>query len=503
MSILPPELDSNYEILQEMHAGGMGAVYKARHRHLDEVCVIKIMHSRLNEVQGARERFFGEAKKGKQLRHGNIAEVLNFHVATDGTAYLIVELVDGTNLRDLLAARGPFDPKLAVTVGVQALEALSYLHSKKLVHRDISPDNLMLTRDAAGEPLVKLIDLGIAKSVDEVLNLTSTGLFVGKVRYAAPEQFRQQVDPRSDLYSLGVVLYELLTGTMPMIETDAIAVMAASLKGDPPRSFDETDPRGRVPERLRAVILEALEKNAGKRYQTAGEFSEALQRSLPGLTETAVVNPPLTPTEPATQVRPLFPRPAAIAAGVLLVIIAVAATFRMTRKPEVAQPQRGVVTAAVTEVTVTAPAAVTPDQQKVAGEALTRGKALVSEGRMAAAYAAFTQATNADPTNAYAWANLGGAAALLKKPDEARKACERALSIDPDNWLAHYNLACQLTGSGKRDEALRHIEITLAQLKRQARTRDELQAVMNTIRADEALGELRNDPRFGELLASN
>ncbi|HYC90095.1 MAG TPA: serine/threonine-protein kinase [Thermoanaerobaculia bacterium] len=515
MSILPPELDANYELLEDMHEGGMGTVYKARHRHLDEPCVIKVMHSKLNGDSAARDRFFREAKRGKQLRHHNIAEVLAFFVATDGKAYLVMEYVNGENLRELLVRQGPLDARLVVTIGVQALAALASIHKHQIVHRDISPDNLMLTTDAAGAPLVKMIDLGIAKSLEETMSLTGTGTFIGKVHYASPEQFRQNVDARSDLYSLGVVLYELATGARPILETDTMAIIAASLRDDPPRPFSETDPHGRVPPNLRTVILKAIEKRPEKRFQTADDFASALSRALAADRTTVVDSPPLTEpmTAPAATPAPVTVREptggfsrAAVVSAFLLVLAIAAGAIQMLRAPEVPPKNPAVTSAAApppptTTLTVTAPRQTTEAPQQTAAEAIARGKRLASERKLPEAYAAFAEATKSDPRNAFAWANFGAAAALLAKPDEARAAYDRALNIDPSNWLAHYNLACLLTGSGAQDEAFQHLEVTVAQLRLQAKSPEELAAVMSSIRADEALGGLRNDSRFARLLA--
>lgn len=515
MSILPPELEANYEILEEMHEGGMGAVYKARHRHLDEPCVIKVMHAKLKDVSGARERFFSEAKKGKQLRHHNIAEVLAFFVATDGKAYLVMEYVAGTNLRDLLTRQGPLDAKLAVTVGVQTLSALAYLHSRNIIHRDISPDNLMLSNDGTGVPLVKLIDLGIAKSLDETMNLTGTGFFIGKVSYASPEQFLQKADARSDLYSLGVVLYELLTAARPVRETDTMAIIAASQRDEPARPFSETDPRGRVPEALRSVILKAIEKKPEKRFQTADDFANALRQALSD-DHTTVVST-ASPAQPVTDdVRAALPtlrdvtvdrRPRALqaVAALLLAILASVIAYSMFQDHETdPEPPPAIEAGKSPNTSITVPAnEVRADRRQAASEAITRGKRLASAGKMTEAYAAFGEATSLDASNAFGWANLGGAAALLGRPAEARAACERAIEIDQNNWLAHYNLACHFTGAGEREEALRHLAITVKNLKQQARSRDELDAVIRSIRSDEALGDLRNESRFMELLAAD
>jgi serine/threonine-protein kinase len=515
MSILPPELEANYELLEEMHEGGMGAVYKGRHRHLDEPCVIKVMHPKLDRDSSARERFFREAKRGKQLRHPNIAEVQTFFVATDGKAYLVMEYVKGQNLRELLVTQGALDVRQVVTIGVQALAALSFLHRHQVIHRDISPDNLMLTADASGAPLVKLIDLGIAKSLDDSMSLTATGTFIGKLHYAAPEQFGQSVDTRSDLYSLGVVLYELATGARPVEGNDTMAIISSCLR-EPPRSFVETDPQSRVPPTLRRVILEALEKKPEDRFQTADDFAAALGHALAADRTTVVDAPPVTEPMDAPAIATAapvtlresfgtFPR-VAIASALLLVLAIAVGGVQMLRTPEAVPEPPAVTSAAVptaTSVTVTAPQPITPEQEQTASEAMTRGRRLAGERKLQEAYAAFAEATKADPRNAFAWANLGGAAALMSKTDEARAAYDRALDIDPSNWLAHYNLACLLTGSGARDEAFQHLEVTVAQLRLQARSPEEFAAVMSSIRGDEALRVLRNDARFTKLLATD
>src|SRR6185295_9228410 len=176
MGVLAKEIEATYEVLAKMGEGGMGAVYKVRHRFFDELRVIKVMQAKMETVGPLRERFLGEAKRGKQLRHPNLAEVLDFSVAADGTSYIVMEFIDGVNLRELLARNGgPLDYRLVVPIAEQALAALGYLHSRRFVHRDISPDNLMLTDLGGPEPRVKLIDLGIAKSLESTLELTMAG----------------------------------------------------------------------------------------------------------------------------------------------------------------------------------------------------------------------------------------------------------------------------------------------------------------------------------------
>jgi serine/threonine protein kinase len=281
MPVLAKEIEATYEVLSKMGEGGMGAVYKVRHRFFDEIRVIKVMQAEIEAVDELKERFLGEAKRGKQLRHPNLAEVIDFSVAADGTSYMVMEYIEGVNLRELMTRNnGPLDYKSLIPIAEQALSALGYLHSKNLVHRDISPDNIMLATDSeSGETRVKLIDLGIAKSLEAKKNLTMVGKFIGKVQYASPEQFSGRVDGRSDLYSLGVVLYELLTGAKPITGKDYFAILGGHLSR-PPRSFGETDPDNRVPAVIREAVLKALAKRPEDRFQTAAEFAEALRATL-------------------------------------------------------------------------------------------------------------------------------------------------------------------------------------------------------------------------------
>src|SRR5262249_50584979 len=204
----------------------MGAVYKVRHRLLDEVRVVKVVRPQ-NEGKSATERFLHEAKIAIRLRHPNAAVLHDFAVDEEGTAFIVMEFIDGWSLLELLQGYGPPPLSLSLETARQGLRALAYLHRQQIVHRDISPDNLMLTRDGEGQPLVKLIDLGIAKAVGVSGGLTTTGVFLGKPRYASPEQFEGRgIGPQSDLYSFAVVLYELLTGRCPVHGQDAPAFMA-------------------------------------------------------------------------------------------------------------------------------------------------------------------------------------------------------------------------------------------------------------------------------------
>lgn len=284
---LNQQFDGKYEVLARIRVGGMGAIYKVRHQLLDEIRVVKAIR-RPGAGSQAADRFLHEARAAIKLHHPNIAILHDFSLGSDGQAFIVMEYIEGWNLQEILRGYGPPPVPLTLEIARQSLKAIGYLHRNKLVHRDISPDNLMLTRDADGNPLVKLIDLGIAKDLEELpRHLTATGVFLGKPRYGSPERFNGGVwDERSDLYSFGVVLYELLTGYGPIIGSETAALMAGHLFL-PPREFSETDPAGRVPEQLRAVVLKALAKRPEERQATAEDFLwelTMLQDKIPPLT---------------------------------------------------------------------------------------------------------------------------------------------------------------------------------------------------------------------------
>jgi serine/threonine protein kinase len=272
-------IEGKYEILQKIREGGMGAIYKVRHRLLDEVRVIKLMRPHLGEDPEFKARFIREARVAIKLRHPNVAHLYDFTIGDDDTAFIVMEFIEGRTLEELLKLVGPPPLGLALEIAQQSLRALAYLHSKGFVHRDISPDNLMLAEDPDGNPQVKLIDLGIAKVLGgPESHLTKTGTFLGKLRYASPEQFGAggpSADARGDLYSFGVVLYELLTGIHPILGSDPSSIIAGHLFR-PPLPFDETDREGRLPPGLRAAVLRALAKSPDERYAGAKELAQEL-----------------------------------------------------------------------------------------------------------------------------------------------------------------------------------------------------------------------------------
>ena len=282
--------EGKYEILERIGEGGMGAVYKVRHRLMNEIRVIKTMRAHLADREESRERFYREARIAARVKHENIARVLDFSM-DKGTAFLVIEYIDGVTLQEVLAIHGPPTLRLGLEIAQQSLRALAMVHRTGIIHRDISPDNLMLTTDSEGYPKIKLIDLGLAKITEAESGLTKEGFFLGKLRYASPEQFQANQDVAvgswSDVYSFGLVFYELLTGRYPVRGKDMPGLMAGHLT-QPPIPFADSDPDNLIPEDLRRVILRALEKNSDDRFPNGEAFHDEvrlIQRDHPIGTE--------------------------------------------------------------------------------------------------------------------------------------------------------------------------------------------------------------------------
>lgn len=274
--------EGKYEILEQIGGGGQGNVYKVRHRLLDEIRVIKTMRSELMNNEDSRERFFREARIACQVRHENIAQVLDFNVdEDDGMAFLVIEYIDGVTLQEMFANEELPSFRLSLEIARQSLRAIALVHRTGIIHRDISPDNLMLMVDGEGNPKIKLIDLGLAKFSEAASGLTKKGFFLGKVRYASPEQFQTQetdaVGSWSDVYSFGLVFYELLTGRYPIRGKDDMYQVMAGHLTHPPIPFSESDPDGAIPSEARRIVLKAIAKSPNDRFSNGEDFFDQVR----------------------------------------------------------------------------------------------------------------------------------------------------------------------------------------------------------------------------------
>jgi tRNA A-37 threonylcarbamoyl transferase component Bud32 len=282
-----------YRIMERLGRGGMAEVYKAYQPGLDRYVAIKVLHSFLAEEEDFVGRFEREATAVAKLRHSNIVQVIDFDHESD-LYYMVMEFIDGPTLKAELSERSrmgqPFDFKETARILTAIANAVDYAHRRGMVHRDLKPANIMFTSE--GQPV--LTDFGIAKIVG-AKRFTVTGAVSGTPAYMSPEQGQgERGDERSDIYSLGVILYEMVTGRVPFDADTPFAIIMKHIK-DPlplPRQV-----YSQVPEPVERVILKTLSKNPDDRYQTAGEMARALQQAL---------TPPATPTIPAeTAVRPV------------------------------------------------------------------------------------------------------------------------------------------------------------------------------------------------------
>lgn len=277
MALNPGTRLGRYEIISPVGAGGMGEVYRARDSSLERDVAIKILPESMASDRERLRRFEQEARSVGALNHPNILCVYDIGL-NDGTPFLVTELLRGTTLREKMNA-GPIAPKRAMDYALQAANGLAAAHEQSIVHRDLKPDNLFVTNDGR----VKILDFGLAKQnkrlddssatlVDSTL--TSEGMVLGTAGYMSPEQVRgQAVDPRTDIFALGTVLYEMLSGQRPFEGDSAVETMNAILKEDPPE-FETADKK--TPPALERLMRRCLEKDREQRFQSAKDLTFAL-----------------------------------------------------------------------------------------------------------------------------------------------------------------------------------------------------------------------------------
>ena len=262
----------DYEIVQILGAGGMGQVYKVRNVLSDRIEAMKVLLPNLEGDPGLADRFLNEIKVQATLDHPNIAK-LHTAMRTGNQLVMVMEFVDGTSLSQVLQS-GPLPPSTAAAYAAEVLDALGYAHAHGVIHRDIKPANIMLT--AAGH--IKLMDFGIAR-VQADRRLTQTGSTIGSLSYLSPEQIKgSEPDGRSDLYSLGITMYEMVTGRRPFLGDSDFQIMSAHLQQAPMAPI-EVIPG--IPTALSEIILMAIEKEPAARFQSAEAFRAALASAFP------------------------------------------------------------------------------------------------------------------------------------------------------------------------------------------------------------------------------
>ncbi len=289
-----------YELERLVGAGGMSNVYKAKDRLLERNVALKVLHPHYSDDEEYVERFRREARAVAQLSHPHIVTVID-RGEDSGQQFIVFEYVDGENLKQLVERTGPLPARRAVELALEIAEGLAFAHENGLVHRDVKPQNVLLTPDGNA----KVTDFGIARSLDVEHGMTQTGTVLGTSNYIAPEQASgRPVEPRTDVYSLGVVLYELLTGEVPFPGENFVAVAMKHINEPAP---DVLERRPDAPIRLAAAIDRALAKDPADRFPTMDDFAAELEACLDELDEP---DGDRTLIVPAGVVRESRPRPA-------------------------------------------------------------------------------------------------------------------------------------------------------------------------------------------------
>jgi len=307
---------SHYKILEKLGQGGMGVVYKAEDTKLGRTVALKFLPPELTRDSEAKARFVREARTASALQHSNICAIHEIAETADGQMFICMDCYDGATLKERIAG-GPLPIKEAIELADQIAGGLSEAHEAKIIHRDIKPGNIMVTRKG----VVKILDFGLAKPTG-MTTMTKTGTTVGTVLYMSPEQARgDKVDLRTDIWSLGVVLYEMITGRPPFRGEYESAVLYSILNESPEPI---TALRSGVPLELERITNKCLAKDPAERYQTAADFSADLRRLKREISEQGPLPKPAIPSGRIAKARVRRVAAAAlVAAGVLVVLLAV------------------------------------------------------------------------------------------------------------------------------------------------------------------------------------
>lgn len=274
--------NGKYQILQKIGSGGMGSVYKALQPNIGRLVAIKILHPKLVNRKDLVSRFSREAKALAHLSHPNTVKVIDDGELEDGSLYIVMEFLEGRNLNQTVRSSGPMPPERALPILIQVCGALEEAHNRGIVHRDLKPENIFLCNLGGIKDFPKVLDFGLAKVTEQEMRpgsiiLTQEGMVFGTPEFMSPEQAQgKTLDAKSDLYSLAVILYEVLTGKLPFEAKTPMEYIQHHVMS-PPIPLDQRVPTLAFAPGLAEVIGKALSKDPAKRYATAAEFGEALR----------------------------------------------------------------------------------------------------------------------------------------------------------------------------------------------------------------------------------
>jgi serine/threonine-protein kinase len=316
-----------YKILARIGEGGMATVFKAHHQLLDELRALKVIHTELVRDGEFVKRFKNEAIMARKLNHPNAVRVDDLDLAEDGRPFIAMEFAEGETLKSLIQKAGSLPVSVVLDIAYQVCEALGAAHKIGMVHRDIKPDNVVLIPRQNANPIAKILDFGISRLREETSGsgraaqgLTQTGVVIGTPEYMSPEQALgkrgDQLDGRSDLYSVGIVMYRMLTGELPFSADNTVEMILHHLK-TPPRPPHELKPELGIPDVVSAIVMKALQKDREQRYGTAAEMAKAIKQargsptmvakgldlSAVGIPSTPAAKTPSAPASAATGAR--------------------------------------------------------------------------------------------------------------------------------------------------------------------------------------------------------
>ncbi len=281
------QVAGQFRILQRIGSGGMGSVYKAEQPEMNRFVAIKILHTKYLNRNDLVSRFRREARAMSQLSHPNTARVFLFGQLEDGSCYFVMEYMEGRNLAQTVRSEGPMDPGRAANVMMQVCGALEEAHQAGIVHRDLKPENIFLTTQGGLPDYPKVLDFGLAKVTEKQMRpgsviLTQEGMVFGTPEFMSPEQARgEPLDGRSDIYSLGVILFELLTGKLPFDANQPMEYINAHISKQPMMLKDRA-PGREFPLGLEEILQKAMAKRAEDRFASAAQFGQALREVLKG-----------------------------------------------------------------------------------------------------------------------------------------------------------------------------------------------------------------------------
>jgi len=324
-SLLGVVLAGRYEVLRRIGEGGMGAVYEAKHALIGKRVAVKVLLEKFHTQSDLVARLLQEARLASSIGHENIVDVTDFGTTDDGRSFVVMEFLDGESLAELAMREAPLPIERSLRIARQVASALGAAHAKGIFHRDVKPENIYLVQRGDAD-FVKVVDFGISKAVKpggdegpEAYRLTHTGLLLGTPLYMSPEQARgsEDLDHRVDIWALGVLLYECLTGEVPFRANNYLQIISQVLTHQPlPPS--QLRPELGIPDAVEAVVMRAMEKDRTRRYQTMAELERDLERLLAG--DQNVGSPPMLEGTPAAVARPALRRwPLAVMATAVLV----------------------------------------------------------------------------------------------------------------------------------------------------------------------------------------